>query len=521
MMNLSVVKLQLSDLTADNDAGLRAAVQRLSGVKQVDTNIGKRVMRVIATRPITKNEVRDALTGASLSAACNIQRLHISGMSCQACEIKIEKAWQALPGVKKVSVDALSGNAKIVFDGAAPPLDALNTAIAVHGYRAEPRHASSPVPFVASDRPSFWQLLALFGVVLLLGSLLSRFGWLRPNVGFGASTSFLAVFLIGLLAASSSCIAVTGGLMLGTIAHERTKMKSVLLFVAGRIASYAIFGGIIGLIGKALTPSPTFVGAVTLVAALYMLVMGLDMLHLSPAWLRRLTPRIMPKAIGHRVLAQEGTRHAFAPALLGAGTFFLPCGFTQALQLYALTTGSAFASASLLLAFALGTAPALVALGWASNSLKGKAGRLFFRFSGALVVVLGLWNIQNGMTITGHPLRLPRFSGAETATAASGAVVNDPNVQFDGNTQSVNINVDYGGYAPNRFTLRSGASTRFNVSGPAAGQGCLGVFQIPALGVRSLLKPGAVTPIAFTSPKPGRYAFSCSMGMFRGEFTVI
>lgn len=518
MMIPIVTKLEWPELTSDNDAAVRTTIQRLSGVKRVDTNVGKQVMRIVADRPITGDEIRRVLGTAPSPAKDSMQRLRISGMSCHACELKIEKAWKALPGIKRVTVDAPSGNAKVYCDGTPPPLETLNSAIASYGYNATVREKviTHVPPTAGEDRPTFWQLVALFAVVLVLGAVASRFGLLQRAGGFGSQTTFVASFLVGLVAASSSCIAVSGGLMLSAIAASRARVNTIALFVGGRVLAYGIFGALIGLIGKAFTPSPFVVGLITIVAALYMLVSGLSMLHIAPLWLRRLTPRLMPKALGHGVLARENSTHAFAPALLGAATFFLPCGFTQSLQLYALTTGDPVTSAGLLFFFALGTAPALIALGWASSSLKGQLGTLFHRFAGALVIVLGIWNIQNGFTVAGYPLRLPRLTVAASANASGDAYVKKTAVG-----QEVDINVSYSGYTPNQFTIQKGVPTELRISGPAAGSGCLAGFQIPKLGIRKLLNPGGITTIAFTPTEKGSYSFSCSMGMFRGEFNVI
>ena len=129
--------------------------------------------------------------------------------------------------------------------------------------------------------------------------------------------------------------------------------------------------------------------------------------------------------------------------MFGGATFFFPCGFTQALQVYALTTGSFFGSAAILAGFAIGTAPALLALGWASSSLKGKFGKLFFQFSGALVIVLGLWNMQNGLTLAGYPISLPQFKlesavSAETDTKQD-TDKTDPNVKLEGETHQATL----------------------------------------------------------------------------------
>lgn len=222
----------------------------------------------------------------------------------------------------------------------------------------------------------------------------------------------------------------------------------------------------------------------------------------------------MPKKISHAILNKESSQSPLAPLLFGAATFFLPCGFTQSLQLYALTTGSAATSALLLGVFALGTAPALFGLGWASASLKGKTGRFFFQFSGVIVLLLGLWNMQNGFTAAGYPISFPSIAwGSNTSQAA------DTNVAYDGKIQTVRMTAGLRGYTPSRFTVRAGIPVKWIVDGTNA-EGCVSVFQAPKLGIKKLLSRGD-NVFEFTPDKPGTYAFSCSMGMYRGAITVV
>ena len=435
----------------------------------------------------------------------------IAGMTCRACEIKIERKFKTLPNISQVDVNAKTDLATVHYTGDAPSVDMLDQAIAEYGYRV----TSDTV--IRRERPSFFQLVGLFAVVLLVGNLLSRLGLLRPTVAVGAGISLWAVFLLGLVAASSSCVAVTGGLLLSSAAkfNERyggtsriSKMKPTFLFIFGRIVGYTVFGALIGLVGNALSPSPLVTGIITVVAAVYMLFMGLEMLGLAPAWLHKLMPRL-PKGLSHRIMNLEQKEHRLTPALLGVGTFFLPCGFTQALQLYALSIGNPLQSALLLGMFAIGTAPALLALGWVSGSLKGKWGQWFFKFSGALVIVLGLWNMQNGMTIMGYPLKLPRFERAPIALAG---------VVMEGDTQVMKMSADFSGYSPGNFVIKRGVKTRWDVDLKAGG--CITVLQSPQLGIRKLLAQGQ-NSIEFTPTNSGVIPFSCSMGMYRGEITVI
>lgn len=227
----------------------------------------------------------------------------------------------------------------------------------------------------------------------------------------------------------------------------------------------------------------------------------------------------MPKNLSHRIMDKESNAHPLAPFLLGAGTFFLPCGFTQALQLYALTTGSFAASSLTLFAFALGTAPALLALGWASGSLKGKMGKLFFQFSGALVIVLGIWNFQNGLNLIGYPLAFGGDTGAQEATASGGDDSAVLGAADEKDVQVVKMSVTRGGYSPSNLTVQAGKPVRWEVDGTNAG-GCITVLVSQSLGIQQALKPG-INTFEFTPKKPGKIPFSCSMGMYRGSFTVV
>lgn len=444
--------------------------------------------------------------------------MDVGGMSCRSCEVKIERALSALPGVESVSADATKGTVRVRHRAGTPPeRGEIEAGLRKLGY--EP--GGSAQAEGDGKKPSFWTVVGLFALVLVLGKILGSLGLLNVHASVGEATGFAAIFVLGLVAASSSCMAVSGGLLLSSAAKFRERygsgtigqrMKPVFLFVGGRIASYTALGGAIGAIGKALQPSPAVSGTIAVAAALYMMVMGLEMLGIAPGWLRRMMPR-MPKALSKRLLTAEGKDHPLVPLALGAATFFLPCGFTQSLQLYALTTGSFYAGASALFAFALGTAPALLALGLATGSLKGTAGKFFFRFSGALVVTLGLWNVSNGLALAGHPIALP-----EVAPAAADAA--PMSVQQASGEQTVAIQVGWSGYSPSHFTLKAGVPAVLEMSGPGT-QGCGGTLVIPRLGINEFLTPGKTTRIAFTPTEPGSYNFACSMGMLRGSFDVI
>lgn len=429
----------------------------------------------------------------------------------------LERKLGKLPGVNGVEASTPKGEVRLTCEQEAPSLAVLNEALRGESYVL--RHCGAPS---AAKRPTFGQVLGAFASVILFGWLASKFGLLKTDFAVDGSGGFWAVFLIGLLAAASSCIAVSGGLLLSSAAtYNRrygsldgvTRMTPVFMFVAGRVLSYAFFGSLIAALGKVLSPSPSFTGGIIVVAAVYMLVMGLDMLKIAPRWLKAIQPRL-PKWIARRVVDAEGREHPAMPFLMGALTFFIPCGFTQALQVYALAVGSFAQGGLVLAAFALGTAPSLLALGWASTSLKGKAGERFFRFAGALVVVLGLWNLQNGMTAMGYPLALPDFAAAPAVAAE------DPNVRVVDGVQVIRMRLGVNpAYKPSdTYTIKAGLPVRMEIEG--VGTGCRGVLMVPKARA-SVALTRQLNVLEFTPKKPGEYVFSCSMGMFPGMMKAI
>lgn len=511
-MRMRIIRLRVDGLNSANAAAFESAAAK-AGAKGADTWKGRAALTV--SDDIDQEALLAGLRDAGFPCARIEARdvVRIGGMTCRSCELTVEEAFKGVAGVTSVDADASRGEAVITYRDQRPTDAALQAALDGHAYVVGGD--------ALSERPTFGRLFALFAAVLLLGALLSRLGALDAGYELGGGSNFLQAVLIGLLAGSTSCVAVAGGLLLSSAKAFRERygagaVMPVFAFVGGRVASYALLGGVLGAVGGFVDLPPAATGALIVAAAIYMLVMGLDMLGIAPAWLKRFAPR-MPKSLGGRVVAAGKGAHPAMPALLGAATFFLPCGFTQALQLYALSSGSFAAGATVLGGFALGTAPVLTAVGWASTSLKGKAGTLFFQFSGALVVVLGIWNVQNGLTVAGYPLRLPSFPSAATA-AVDGP---DPNVNVVDGVQVIDVSLTAVSpfYAPtNAFVVRAGVPVRMTLRG--VGTGCRSLFQIPEFGVKTALNK-AVNVVEFTPTRPVTATFSCSMGMFPGRITVV
>jgi sulfite exporter TauE/SafE len=176
------------------------------------------------------------------------------------------------------------------------------------------------------------------------------------------------------------------------------RLSGNVMFHASRLASFFILDGVIGVIGRAFTLTPVISIVLNGAVALVMLILGLNLLDLFPA-LKKLQPR-MPSLVSSRVLNAEKVRTRLAPALLGLITFFLPCGFTQSMQLFSLTAGSFLNGALTMFAFALGTFPVLALISLASVNLSASPrSGLFFKTAGLRVIAFALVNLMNSFAV--------------------------------------------------------------------------------------------------------------------------
>ena len=138
----------------------------------------------------------------------------------------------------------------------------------------------------------------------------------------------------------------------------------------------------------------------SLIIGLVMFILGINLLDVFP-WAKKMQPS-MPKFIGKYAHNVIKLNHTLTPFLVGIATFFLPCGFTQSMQLYSLTTGSFLKGGFTMLSFALGTLPILALVSFSSFSIKNssKSG-IFFKSAGLIVILFALFNIINSLVVIG------------------------------------------------------------------------------------------------------------------------
>jgi sulfite exporter TauE/SafE/copper chaperone CopZ len=431
----------------------------------------------------------------------------IRGMHCRSCEILIEDNLKEVKGVKSVNVSYKDGKAKVHFEGPTPSKQSIREAVQAAGYEIGQKEK---LPWISRNPQDYFYLLLAGSILAILYFVAKSTGLFNVNISTGGG-SMGVVVLVGLVAGFSSCMALIGGLVLGLAARhselhpEATAMQKFrphLFFNVGRIAGYAFFGGVIGLLGSAFRPSASTLGIMTIIVGGVMIFLGLKLIEIFPA-LRDKTitlPKFISRALGIR---NENKEYSHKSALLGgAMTFFLPCGFTQAMQLYAVSTGSFTKGAMIMMLFALGTAPGLLGIGGLSSVFKGQKARIFFMGAGIAVIMLGIFNISNASRLVFTP-------GTKTAKTA----------QATGPAQEVRMTQSDNGYSPKSFTVVKGRPVKWIINSTSP-YSCSSYIVMSAYKISQPLKSGE-NIIEFTPTKTGTVGFTCSMGMYRGSFNVI
>ncbi len=343
------------------------------------------------------------------------------------------------------------------------------------------------------------------------------------------TTTFIAyMFTLG-LGTSLHCVSMCGPLVL-TYAVKGSeggpwyrKLTPNVAYQGAKAVSYMLVGLLLGTVGSflnidALRPYIMYL------AGAFMIVLGLGMTGKAP-WAARLTPR-PPKALMDAIVklrrkasadADSGESTLATPIFFGLMTGLLPCGPLMAAQVSAAASGSALAGAAGMFAFALGTAPLMVAFGTAGSLIPHAWKQRMMSLLAVGVIIFGLVFINRGLMLTGAPLTFntiktavvgtqPAADTTEYATGADGVV-------------EVPVVIENTQFVPAAVSVPADKPVRLVVERREANS-CSDQLALPQLGVLVDLAPNAVTTVDVPATKAGAYTLTCGMGMMSGQLVV-
>lgn len=357
------------------------------------------------------------------------------------------------------------------------------------------------------------------------------------------------IFLTGLTTGGLSCLAMQGGLLASVIAnqkdqeHDQTiKNKSnlkilqqgnfsllsfdqmdwlpVVMFLVAKLISHTIVGFFLGLLGSAITLSLGVRLTFQTFTALFMLATALNLLNVHPVF--RFVAFQPPKFIQRMVRNSSKSKALFAPAMLGFMTIFIPCGVTQAMEVLAINSGNPIYGALIMFSFVLGTTPLFSLLGVATAKLSEGWYSKFTKLAAFALIIMAIYGLNGVLIVINSPVTVNklvapiRYFFSEERFERNSI----PLSTIQNGVQQVTIGVFNQGYSPNYVRVQTGVPVELTLQSNET-YTCALAFVFKEFGINTFLEATDTQTFVFTPTKPGRYTFTCSMGMYTGVMEVI
>jgi sulfite exporter TauE/SafE len=384
-------------------------------------------------------------------------------------------------------------------------------------------------------------ILIMLGIVFVAVAIGLAVIQSNPNTvdianGSGTISQLIVAFVTGLTTGGLSCLAVQGGLLASSLAHQieqdyvaqaaqnKTRKKKrvqtparpssalpIFLFLVAKVAAYTLLGALLGLLGSYLTLSPTIRAFLMIAIGIFMVGNALRMFNVHPIF--RYFSIEPPKFITRYIRRTAKGTDTFTPIFLGALTVFIPCGVTQAMMAAALGTGSIAMGAALMFAFTLGTSPVFFVVAYLTTELGSRLEKFFMRFVAVVVLILGLVTMNSGLNLLGSPLSVQNLSRNLFPSNGGSAEAAQP-IAADG---GVILQVQNNGYFPRTIKATAGEDFTLNLVTNKT-YSCSRDFVIPALNFYQLLPDTGTVQVNIPAQEKGSTLyFTCSMGMYTGR----
>ncbi len=229
--------------------------------------------------------------------------------------------------------------------------------------------------------------------------------------------SVLSAFLLG-LAGAGHCLGMCGGIASAISLGPAQGLPTTLAYHGGRLASYTLLGGVLGLVAGSIdiaawTLLLRYLAGFLLVAmGLYITDWwrGLALLERAGAALWRPVQRLSRGLLP--------VRHWTQALALGSLWGLMPCGLIYSSLAWAATAQSAAGSALLMAFFGLGTLPAMLATSLGAAGVQSFLRRRGLKVVlGGLLIAAGIWSLYLTVAHGAHLSAAGMGAGSETRPA--------------------------------------------------------------------------------------------------------
>ena len=446
-------------------------------------------------------------------------------MHCVSCEMLIEKDVKDIFKTAKISISHQKGLMEIEAEEISEKK--IREIVKKCGYQIVDKQESRLEAKTKFQLKDFLQLLFAFAVIILIFSLFSKFELAKFFPDASGNIGLLVALGLGVVASLSTCLAITGGIVMSFSSRYKydnsakkisflSRSLPQIYFHIGRVGGFFILGGLLGALGGKIQYSNGFTGFLTIIVALIMLYIALNILGLFPSITK--LGFYLPKKWSRGISNLQADNNPSLIAGIGALTFFLPCGFTQSMQLAAVASGNFLSGALIMTVFALGTLPVLFSVGFGSSYVQNKKFGFLKKFIAAIIIFFALYSLNSGLSISGSKYSVDFWSKFTNKinvgdTNDGGSLIDEDGYQI------VKLDIDYT-FKQNEFRIKKDIPVKFIVNAIRV-TGCSDEVIIRRLGLTTgKLKNGDQGLIEFTPTATGVIPFSCWMGMINGRFIV-
>lgn len=348
------------------------------------------------------------------------------------------------------------------------------------------------------------------------------------------------IFLTGLTTGGLSCLAMQGGLLASVVANQKKKELAqdsskkaaktfdfldwfpVILFLGAKLVSHTLAGFLLGWIGSVVSIQVWLQLVFQALAGFFMFATAMNLLNVHPIfrWVSFQPPKSVQRLI-HRHSKQRHLSSMFPAIVLGFLTVLIPCGVTQSMQLLALSTGDPIWGAAIMASFVLGTMPIFGFVGVATARLSETLQNTFAKTAAALLIIMALYSLNGVLVVLNAPITWQKVTQPITYFFSKERFqksVEMPKI-IDG-TQIIAIQAQDYGYHPKHVFAKAGIPVELTISSDGV-YSCSLAFQIPAFNISVWLDSTDSRTVSFTPTEPGRYTYTCSMGMYTGTLEVL
>lgn len=369
-------------------------------------------------------------------------------------------------------------------------------------------------------------LLAISIILIMLQPNLES---LNQNAGSDVTSQLIIAFITGITAGGLSCLAVQGGLLASSLAHqveqdyaENKKVKTrfnarlpIFLFLLAKLIAYTLLGALLGWLGSYFTFNPTSRAVLMIVIAVFMIGNALRMFNVHPIF--RYFSIEPPKFITRYIRKTAKGTDTATPIFLGALTVFIPCGVTQAMMATALGTGSITMGAALMFAFTLGTSPVFFIIAYLTAELGASLEKFFMRFVAVVILILGFVTLDGGLNLIGSPYSLQNLTRNWSSPSAESSPEISSAQQTTPAEDEITLYVQNQGYFPETLKAPAGKDLTLNLVTDGV-YSCALAFLIPDIDFYQMLPPVGTVQVNIPAQTAGtEMYFTCSMGMYTGQ----